>query len=138
MDLRKIADELSAIERRFAPGGDVSPEACARQFAEWRARETEREEVCTTRDATATWLLLRLCGRYGLRPFRRPRQKPTTVCLLAPPSFITEVLWPQHQEETFVISRARAQLVNDVLTTWLGAAALEAPIMIDELLLPPR
>lgn len=138
MDLSKIAAELSAIERRFAPGGDVSPEACKAQLADWRTREADREEVCSTGNATATWLLLRLCGRYGIRPFRRPRQKPTTVCLCAPAGFVSGVLWPQVLEAARVFAKAHAELTEVIVTEWLGAAAADETIFIDEIASPPR
>lgn len=138
MDLSKIADELDAIERRFAPGGDVSPSARVKQLAEWRTREADREEVCSTGNATAAWLLLRLCGRYGIRPFRRPRQKPTTICLHAPAGFVSKVLWPQVQESARVFARAHAELTGDIATKWLGAAVADETIFIDEIASPPR
>lgn len=130
MDVSKLADELTAIERRYAPGGDASAEACAKQLTDWRAREDDREEVCSTHDVTEAWLLMRLCGRYGIRPFRGPRQKPTTVCLRAPAGFMSTVLWPQHQEAALVFARARADIVNEIVTAWLGAAATVTPVQV--------
>ena len=138
MDLAEIAEELDAIERRFAPGGDVSQSACVQQLAEWRTREADREEVCSTGNATAAWILLRLCGRYGIRPFRRPRQKPTTICLHAPAGFVSRVLWPQLQASAHVFARAHAELTNDIITRWLGAAVADETILVDEIASPPR
>ena len=137
MDIGKLADELTAIERRYAPDGDVSPEACARQLAEWRDREADHEEVCSAGDETESWLLMRICRRYGIRPFRGPRQKATTVRLHVPPGFMSTVLWPQHQELNVVFARARAQVVKDLLSAWLGAGAAEAPVQI-YIVAPPK
>ena len=95
-----------------------------------RASSAEWSGSSKTRASESRGIALTLWAlgfAYGIRPFRRQRQKPTTVCLLAPAGFVSGVLWPQHQEETFVITRARAQLVSDVLTTWLGADALKDP-----------
>src|SRR5258708_19898189 len=47
-------------------------------------------------------LFLALCRRYGLRPYRYPRQRYSTVVLRAPESFIKETLCPEYLE----ISRA--------------------------------
>lgn len=138
VDLAKLANELDAIERRFAPDGDVSQSACVKQLAEWRTREADREEVCSTGNATTAWLLLRLCGRYGIRPFRRPRQKPTTICLHAPAGFVSKVLWPQVQESAGVFARAHAELTGDIITKWLGAAVADETIFVDEIASPSR
>lgn len=39
-----------------------------------------------------------LCRRYGLEPYRYPRQRHSTVVLRAPRSFITNTLWPEFLE----------------------------------------
>jgi hypothetical protein len=41
-------------------------------------------------------LFLALCRRYGLKPYRRPRQRHSTVVLRAPRSFINQTLWPEY------------------------------------------
>jgi len=40
-------------------------------------------------------LFLALCRRYGLKPYRYPRQRYSTVVLRAPRSFINQTLWPE-------------------------------------------
>ena len=41
-------------------------------------------------------LFTALCRRYGLKPYRYPRQHRTTVVLRAPKSFIDNTLWPEY------------------------------------------
>ena len=41
-------------------------------------------------------LLVALCRRYGLEPYRYRRQRYTTVIVRAPPSFIDNTLWPEY------------------------------------------
>jgi hypothetical protein len=43
-------------------------------------------------------LFTALCRRYGLTPYRYPRQRYTTVILRAPKSFINNTLWPEFLE----------------------------------------
>ena len=38
------------------------------------------------------------CRRYGVQPYRYPRQRYTTVVLRAPESFIKNTLWPEFLE----------------------------------------
>jgi hypothetical protein len=40
-------------------------------------------------------LFMALCRRYGLKPYRYPRQRHSTVVLRAPKSFINNTLWPE-------------------------------------------
>ena len=43
-------------------------------------------------------LFTALCRRYGLKPYRYPRQRYSTVVLRAPASFINGTLWPEFLE----------------------------------------
>jgi len=54
-------------------------------------------------------LFLALCRRYGLRPYRYPRQRYSTVVVRAPESFINKTLWPEYLE----ISRALDEYLNE-------------------------
>ncbi len=128
MDPRNFAAELRAVERHYAPADGPSAEAYLKQVETWRQRDGEREEVCSTGDATGGWLLLRLCARYGLKAYRRPRQKLTTITIRAPQGFVTKVLWLQFQETMRVFAAARTELDNEILVNWLGNE--EASVML--------
>lgn len=132
VDPKLFAAHLRAVERFFAPDEGASAEAYARQVEMWRQRDGEREEVCSTGDATGGWLFLRLCARYGLQPYRRRRQKPTTVTVRAPQGFVTKVLWPQFQEMMKVFATARAETDKEILASWLGAEEASATLSIEE------
>lgn len=54
-------------------------------------------------------LFLALCRRYGLRPYRYPRQRHSTVVVRAPKSFVNQTLWPEYLE----ISRALDEYLNE-------------------------
>ena len=49
-------------------------------------------------DQWSRHLFLALCRRYGLKPYRYPRQRRNTVMLRAPKGFIDQVLWPEFGE----------------------------------------
>ena len=131
MDVSALAEQLREVDRRYAPPGGADRAAYAKQLAEWRLKEPDSEEVCSTGDATSAWLLLWLCARYGIRTSRRPRQKPTTICVHAPRGFATKILWPQLQEMNRVFDQARALAVEEVATAWLGPEANSAPLFVD-------
>ena len=54
-------------------------------------------------------LFTALCRRYGLKPYRYPRQRRTTVVLRAPKSFIDETLWPEYLQ----IEKALHEYLNE-------------------------
>ena len=41
-------------------------------------------------------LLLALCSKYGIRPYRYHRQKYTTVMVMIDPDFLNNVLWKEY------------------------------------------
>jgi hypothetical protein len=57
-------------------------------------------------------LFLALCRRYGLLPYRRARQRLTTVMLRVPRGFAEDVLWPEFRE----LNVALMQYLNEVTT----------------------
>jgi hypothetical protein len=126
VDIEAVVVELRAIERRYAPAGGTSAAAYAQQLAEWRAREPDSEEVCCGGDATGVWVVVMLCSRYGIRAFRRPRQKITTACVVAPASFVSKVFWPQALEMMAAFERARRAMAEEVVAAWLGPAGQQA------------
>ncbi|MDX6481010.1 MAG: hypothetical protein QOG85_1520, partial [Gaiellaceae bacterium] len=52
--------------------------------------------VYTLPDPWTRKLFLALCRRYGLRPFRRYRQRYSTVQVVAPETFQQKTLWPEY------------------------------------------
>jgi hypothetical protein len=55
-------------------------------------------------------LLLALCGKYQIKPYRYHRQKYTTVMIRVNPQFIDEVLWPEY----LLYSKHLEALVEDI------------------------
>lgn len=132
MDVEVVVEALREIDRKYAPAAGAGAEAYVKQLADWRTREPDREEVCSTHDATGAWIVVMLCARYGIRPFRRPRQKPTTICLLAPEGFVSKIFWPQVQEMRCVFEAARVKMVEEVVSAWLGPAGTRALVVDSE------
>jgi hypothetical protein len=52
---------------------------------------------------------LALFRRYGLRPYRYPRQRYSTILVRSPRSFINHTLWPEYLE----ISRALDEYLRE-------------------------
>jgi hypothetical protein len=100
-----LREKLRKIEALFA-GGATAGERTAAQAAAERIRarleasaRTEQpvEVRFSIADIWSRQLLVALCRRYGLKPYRYPRMHRQTVIVKAPRSFIDAVLWPEFE-----------------------------------------
>jgi hypothetical protein len=66
------------------------------RLAELRGREEDVELHYSLPDPWKRRLFVALCRRYGLKPFREPGRRASTVQLLAPEAFQNGTLWPQY------------------------------------------
>lgn len=73
----------------------LAAERIRARLAEVRAREPDVELTYRLQDYWARKLFLALCRRYGLEPFRRYRQRFSTVQVIAPQTFQDLTLWPE-------------------------------------------
>ena len=97
--LRKIA---ALFEGATTPGErDAAKAAIDRIRAALGSAERSRETTEVRFSLADRWsrrLFTALCRRYGLRPYRYPRQRHSTVVIRAPESFIRNTLWPEFLE----------------------------------------
>jgi len=68
------------------------------RLAEQALRDPPVELQFSMPDAWSRQLFVALCRRYGLKPYRYPRQRRTTVMLRMPRGFSDTVLWPEFLE----------------------------------------
>jgi hypothetical protein len=100
-----LRDKLRKIEALFAGAGTPGERSAAQAAAERiRARlataaKTEQPTEMRLRinDAWSRQLMIALCRRYGIKPFRYPRMHRQTIVVKAPRSFIDAVLWPEFE-----------------------------------------
>lgn len=113
-ELRQKLRKIAALFEGATTAGERDAAAAALnriRAALSAAEQTERIIEMNFRlpDRWSRRLFLALCRRYGLRPYRYPRQRHSTVVLRAPESFIRRTLWPEYQE----ISRALDDYLNE-------------------------
>ena len=65
------------------------------RLAELRGREREELMRYSLADPWKRKLFLALCRRYGLRPYREPGRRYSTVLLRVPRTFHERTLWPE-------------------------------------------
>ncbi len=114
---QRLIDKLRKIEMLFArttyagerEAAEIARERIRQRLAELEKSERPVEYKFTLPDGWSVSLFIALVHRYGLRPYRRPSQRRTTVMVKVTRSFVDEVLWPQFQE------------LNDTLASHLNA-----------------
>ena len=116
MDEAKLIEKLRFIEALYAGAttdGEKVAAGRARERIRERLRSVEREEPpvevrFSMPDLWSRRVFLALLRRYGLRPYRYPRQRHTTVMVRVSRSFVDQTLWPEFQE------------INSTLQEWLA------------------
>ena len=95
--------KISALFEGATTAGERDAAAAAidrvrRALATAERIEEPVETYFTLVDQWNRRLFTALCRRYGLKPYRYPRQRHTTVVLRAPQSFIDKTLWPEYRQ----------------------------------------
>jgi hypothetical protein len=114
---QRLIDKLRKIETLFARtayAGEREAAEIARDRIRQRLSELEKSErpveyKFTLPDGWSVSLFIALVRRYGLKAYRRPSQRRTTVMVKVTRSFVDQVLWPQFQQ------------LNDTLAEHLNA-----------------
>ena len=104
MDEAALREKLRKIEALHAGTTSDGEREAARlaadriraRLAEVRAHEPDIVMQYMLPDPWKRKLFLALCRRYGLLPFRRPRQRYSTVQVRAPATFQHVTLWPEY------------------------------------------
>jgi len=125
--LRKIealhAGTTSAGEREAAR---VAAERIRARLAEVRSREPDVELVYTLQDPWTRKLFLALCRRYGLEPYRRYRQRYSTVQVMAPQTFQEMTLWPEFLALSEELRKHLAEITERVVREAIHGDVSEA------------
>lgn len=123
----ELKEKLRKVEALFmgaaTPGErDAAGAAMGRlkaKLAETTAKERPIELKLTLPDGWAVRLFIALCRRYGLRPYRYPRQRRTTVMVRAPKSFFDAVIWREfnevHADLHAYLEETTARVISDAI-----------------------
>ena len=114
----QLREKLRKIEALFAgagtPGERLAAEAALERvrarLAELGRGDPPVEMHFSVPDRWSRHLFLALCRRYGLAPYRYPRQRRNTIMVRAPRGFVDQVLWPEFSE----LERALASYLHEV------------------------
>ena len=137
MNERELIEKLRLVENLFAGAateGERDAAANAIDRIRRRLEETERTDPAveykfSLRDMWARRLFVALLRRYGIRPYRYPRQRYTTVMAKVPASFVEKVLWPEFKELNQVLNTYLKETTERVISEGVWADSSEAEVM---------
>lgn len=146
----RLIQKLGAIEALFA--GATTPgergaaagarERIAARLEALRAQDPPIEYRFTVGDDYGRRVLIALLRRYGIAPFRYPRQKRQTIMARVPVRFVNETLWPEFEQIMGELRRHLEAITQRVIATAVHAdasdAAETAPALLDAAASPPE
>lgn len=125
MTEEELLQKLAKIERLHA-GAVTQGEKLAAADAHGRIlqrlhllqrQEKATEYKFTLNDDWSRQLFIALLRRYGLQPYRRPRQRRHTVLVKVPASFVEHTLWPEFLELSAQLHTYLEEVTNRVIQT---------------------
>jgi hypothetical protein len=97
--LRKVeALYLGAATAGERDAAEAAAERLKAKLEEACHRDPPIEMKFSLPDQWSVRLFIALCRRYGIRPFRYPRQRSTTIMVRAPRRFFDNVVWRQFSD----------------------------------------
>ena len=136
MTEQELIDKLQKIERLFS-GAATEGERDAASHALDRVRErlkgfAQVEEATEFKfslpDQWNRKLFVALLRRYGIEPYRRQRQRYTTVMARAPKSFVESTLWPEYLELSHVLEDYISDITENVIKNHIYENTAEASV----------
>jgi len=129
MDEQVLADKLRKIEALFAGAGTEGERAAAGSAIE---RIKAKMVACQVSDPPVEYkftlnniwsrrLFVALLRRYGIKPYRRYRQRRTTVLAMVSESFVEETLWPEFEKLDAVLTT----YIDDITTRVISDAVFQ-------------
>lgn len=135
-DRERLLEKLRRIEALYI-GGATDGERTAAEAARGRvqARLLELKQTdppieyqFTTASAFSCRLLIALLRRYGIRPYRYPRQRRTTVLARVSRSFVDGTLWPEYE----ALNRALHEHLDRITTAIIEEAIAKDTSEVEE------
>lgn len=132
-DRDRLLEKLRRIEALHAgaatdgerAAADAARQRIAARLAEFERADPAVEYQFSVHDPWSRKLLLALLRRYGLRPYRLPRQHRATVMARVPSSFVERVLWPEYQELSEALVEHLRRVTDDVIREGLAGDTSE-------------
>jgi hypothetical protein len=136
LDENRLRDTLERIEALFFGATTPGEKAAAADALErYRARLKEIQKSDPPiefrfgmSNAWSRKLLVALLRRYGIHPYRYPRQKYTTVMARVSKGFVNNTLWPEFLELDKVLTAQLNEITERLISESVYADSSEAAV----------
>ena len=124
VDVGVLARELAGVEAKVIkalpkPFSGMSGAAAMRAWLEdLRQREPSIETRCDVPDPYLQLVFAALCTRYGIEPYRVPKQPLTEMCVRAPRTFVRKALWPAFEPMGERVSAEMMSAIAETMAAW--------------------
>jgi hypothetical protein len=123
MNEQALREKLRRIEALFAGAATegeryAAAEAARRITARLeQLRQTDRpvEIQFSIADIWSRHLFVALLRRYGLEPYRHPRQRRTTIMVRAPRTFVDRTLWPVFEQLNTALHAHLSEITDKII-----------------------
>ncbi|MEM6320043.1 MAG: hypothetical protein AAF960_20390 [Bacteroidota bacterium] len=117
--MNNLIDKIKKIEALIAgaatEGEAQTALAAKRRVQERIAQQQVKEYTLYTPDTWHKKLLMALCRKYGIAPYRYHRQKYTTVMVQINETFLNEVLWEEYLEYAELLEKLVTEITDDLI-----------------------
>ena len=94
-----------------------------------KKEEPPKEYRFCFNDIWSRKLFVSLLRRYGIKPYRYPRQKYTTVMAKVSETFVNEILWKEYQELNEVLQSYLEEVTDRLIRESINADSSEAELV---------
>ena len=86
-----------------------------KKYPEVEVHKNPKEYALYTSDNWHKKLLIAICRKYGVKPYRYHRQKYTTVMVRINEEFLNNVLWKEYLEYTKHLEKLVEEITDDLI-----------------------
>lgn len=91
-------------------------ERILKKYPELEIHKNPKEYALYTQDNWHKKLLLAICRKYGVKPYRYYRQKYTTVMVRINEDFLNKVLWKEYLEYSELLGQLVEEITDDLIS----------------------
>ena len=113
--LQEVPLQGVADGERAAAGAAIA--GLAERFVALGCEDPPQEMLFGMPDPWSVMLFIALCRRYGLRPYRHPGQRQTTIMVRAPRRFFEAVVWTPFQDLHCALQRHLQETSLELIRT---------------------
>ncbi len=91
-------------------------ERILKKYPELKIHKNPEEYRLSTSSQWNKKLLIAICRKYGVKPYRYHRQKHTTVMIKINQAFLTKVLWKEYEKHSMLLNELVEGITDELIS----------------------